>query len=346
MCRRFLILLFGGLLMSGLCAQTPEKYVSMGLISDSMGKYNEAIGYFSKAIEQAPELSTAWYNRGGVRMKLKSYSLAVVDFNKAILLDTANWDAYFNRSLAYRYTYNYQFALADLNIYLQHYPNDLGAINERADLAIEMSEWPQAESDLKRLIKATGDSYLLTSRLVTVYVKQKKYTQAESLLTNNIVSNPDNLSYYYDRAIVRNYAGNYQGSIEDCNFILLKIPNDAQSLALKADNYFFLKDFNEAEDLYEDLFKKDTLNADLMADYGHCLLQTGKYTLAEQLLTRSIRLKGNNLAYAYLGRGIARFNLNRGQEACGDWQRSLTLGEAKANDYLKQYCSDQKQHNE
>lgn len=342
--KSILILLLS--LSLNLFGQSAEDYNEMGLKSDSLGKYQDAIKHFSKAIELAPEMGTAWYNRGGVRMKLKQYSLAVVDFNKSILLDNENWDAYFNRALAYRYTYNYQFALADIGIYISHYPDDYQAIAERSELAMEMSEWSVAEKDLKLLLPISDASYFIASKLITVYLKQKKYAEAESLVTSFITTSGDNSDYYYDRAMIRNNAGNYQGSLDDCNLVLLKSPDNFIAQALKADNYFFLKDFEQAESIYESLYKKDTSNADLMADYGHCLLQTNKFLVAEQLLTKSIRLKGQNLAYAYLGRGLARFNLNKGQEACSDWQRSLMLGESKADEYLHKYCTDTKQHNE
>jgi hypothetical protein len=60
--------------------------------------------------------------------------------------------------------------------------------------------------------------------------------------------------------------------------------------------------------------------------------------MADSMLTKSILLKGDNPAYAYLGRGIARLNLNRGDEACADWFKSKMLGEKKAEEYIKNNC--------
>jgi len=98
------------------------------------------------------------------------------------------------------------------------------------------------------------------------------------------------------------------------------------------------KDFEGASVIYTDLLSSDTMNASLKADYGHCLLQMEKYELADSILTSAIRMKNDAPAYAYLGRGIARQNLGKGQEACDDWHKSKMLGEKRAALYLEKFC--------
>ena len=52
-------------------------------------------------------------------------------------------------------------------------------------------------------------------------------------------------------------------------------------------------------------------------------------------------MKNDTPAYAYLGRGIARMKLDKGDEACQDWEKSLKLGEKKAQKYLEEFCKKQ-----
>ena len=271
-------------------------------------------------------------------MGANQYSLAVVDFNKCIFLDTSLVDAYYNRHLAYRFTYNYQFALADVSFYLDRFPSDTTAHLDRYNLALEMKEWDIAEKDLKWLIAAHPDNPAYSESLARLYLRMEKHNEAEVIYNDLVDRYPEDEGALLGRAYLLNHIGKYSRSQEDINLFLLRHPRSQEALKLKADNFFFMEDFQSALGIYSSMLATDSLNAGLMADQGHCLLQLKKYTEAEQVLTRAIRMKNDAPAYAYLGRGLARFNLGRGQEACEDWQKSKMLGETRAVKYLDMYC--------
>lgn len=325
----------------GIQSQSVENYINSGLKEDDAGNYSKAITCFSKAIELEPNIATAWYNRGISHMKLGKYSLAVVDFNRAILLDTALIDAYYNRHLAYQYTQNYQFALADINFYINHKPFDTQAVEARAVLARTMQEWEIAERDYLFILAADPTNIGISLILADIYFEQKKYKEAEEIFSIWILRMADRSELYLHRAYCRNRMGTFDASNLDINLYLMNNVGNPEALKLKADNYFYLKQFDDAVNLYLELLVKDSLNPNLLADYGHCLLQIKAFEKAEKILTKSIQSKNENPAYAYLGRGIARYNLNMLQEACTDWDKSLKLGEKSAGEYLKLHCEQQ-----
>jgi len=326
--------------LAKLCsAQTVESLVARGLEYDSMRQYSQAILTFTDAIKLDPTASEIYYNRGNSYMNSKKYNLALVDFNKAILIDSSNTDAYFNRHFANRFTLNFQFALSDITEYIKRNPTDLEAKSARADLAVEMKEYKIAIEDLNTLMQFEDAKLPYQLRIAEIYILNKQYTFAEDLYSKILQANEDANDIYLNRAYVRNYLGNYQGSVNDINLFSLRQPGFPEALKLKADNYFYLKRFEDAATLYKNLLLKDSINASLLADYGHCLLQLNKYAEAEGILTRSILAKAENPAYAYLGRGVARLNLGKGDLACSDWMKSKMLGEKRAADYLEKNCS-------
>jgi len=325
-------------LLQCLSGQDLQMIVQQGLRQDSVANYKKAIEIFTEALAENPESSTLWYNRGVVHMHADNYSLAVVDFNKAVVLDTSNSDAYFNRSLAYRLTGNYQFAFADICQYLLWFPLDTNALRFRADLALEMKDYAAAEMDYYSLFQISPHNQELQLQWFQVLLLNKKYDKAESILNEWITGQPENLELYYKRAFVRHLLGNYSGSQDDIHVYILNHAENLEIQKLKADNLFYLQQFSQALAIYEDLLMKDSLNPDLLADYGHCLLQLRDYYKAENVLTKSIQLKNNDPAYAYLGRGIARSNIRMGDKACEDWNKSLMLGETRAKKYLELYC--------
>jgi len=328
-------------------AQLPENLIKQGLSLDSAGKYKEAIAVFGKVIEMEPKLPVAWYNRGVSRLHAKQYSLAVVDFNKCIFMDTGIIEAYFNRFLAYKFTQNYQFALSDISHYIKRFPEDKVARAQRFLLAEEMEEWSLAISDKKWQLQHDFDFVKNESRnqnqlLSSLYLKAGSYDSALYFINKAIPAQPDNWTLLYERAGILQKMAEYQKSNDDINRILLNEaipePATAELKHLKADNFFFLKDYTNAKGLYIDLLQRDSTDASVMADYGHCLLQLEKYTEADIILTRAIKMKNDAPAYAYLGRGLARLKTGRGGEACIDWEKSYKLGEKSAKKYLEYYC--------
>lgn len=336
-------LFFATLLLLGSVAraQTVEELLNKGMVQDSLQHYYQAIALYSRAIDMDPTQPLLFYNRANSYMNTRQYSLALVDFNKCILLDTSITDAYFNRHLANRYTGNYQFALADVSDYLARVPDDLDALDARADLAVEMKDYDLAVTDIRHMLKLKPNKTTYKSRLAEILALKKDYAAAEEVYTALLTDDPDNFPIYLSRAYVRYNAGKYEGSVSDINLFSLRQPGFTEALKLKADNYFYMKKFGDAAELYKSLLVSDTMNASLLADYGHCLLQLKDYEKADNVLTKSILLRGDTPAYAYLGRGIARLNLGKGDLACQDWTKSFMLGEKRAKEYLDKYCTSQ-----
>jgi tetratricopeptide (TPR) repeat protein len=324
-------------------AQSVEQLVAEGLRADSTGNYKTAVKLFSSAIEKEPELSVAWYNRGVSRMKMKQHSLALVDLNRCIFLDTGNIDAYYNRSFAYRKTSNFQFALADISHYLKRRPADKDAYYYLFDLLCEMQEWNDVIDCARHLNSIAGeDDTKIGPDLMAVFFEKAGQTDSALAAMNLAVQRtPSNTLLRLERAHMLHRFGKFEQSMQDLNFFTNMERSEStekEIRKLRADNFFYLKDFDAAAVIYTELIASDTMNSSLKADYGHCLLQLEKYEQAETMLTSAIRLKNDAPAYAYLGRGIARQNLGRGQDACDDWQKSLLLGEKRAALYLEKFC--------
>ena len=325
-----------------IAAQTPEIWLQKGMDAEDKGDLKYAQECFNQAIKLEPSLPTCWYNRGVVRIKQKQYSLAVVDLNKCISLDTGFRDAYFNRALALWQTKNYQFALTDITHYLQNNPTQADARELRYMIALDAEDWELATEDLRWKMKQhfiVGGNFMLAG----LYEKAGRNAEAATYLEKAVSENPSDITVQMEAAAMLQRLANYRRSMEFLNRILLEESildkTKTEVLHLKADNYFFLKEYAPAADIYTTLLQTDTGNADLLADYGHCLLQQEKFTEADLILSRALKMKNMTPAYAYLGRGMARLKLGKGEDACADWEKSYKLGEKAAGKYLNIYCN-------
>jgi tetratricopeptide (TPR) repeat protein len=77
-----------------------EAYNGIGNIYYDMEKYNEAISYFSKAINLGNGIS--YYNRANAYYLLKQYKNAIADYTETIKINKYHKNAYNNRGLAYK----------------------------------------------------------------------------------------------------------------------------------------------------------------------------------------------------------------------------------------------------
>lgn len=318
-----------------------DKYMSMGIALDEKGKAKLAVPYFDTAVSLNEKSELPWLSRGIAKVHCKDFSGAVVDFNKAIYINPNLKDAYLYRHIAYRQTENYQFALGDINHFLGIVPNDTTARNFRFDLCLLLEEWDQAYADLLWLFKL-GDKVMTERymRFSQAMESAKAYDPLSNYVEQLMAGNPANKNFRITLIYTQVQIGKWDKALSNINIMMLDDPQNLELLKLKADALFYLKRIAESEKIYQEILTKNPMDANVMADYGHCLLQESKWEEADEWLTKAIREKNGTPAYAYLGRGIARYNMGKVGVACADWERSLYLGEKNAKIYLNSFCSE------
>ena len=329
------------LLIPELNAQyTFDQLMNFGVRSDEKGEYVAAIASLDQAVELKPNDDMAWLTRGVVRVHMKDYGSAVVDFNKAILLNPNRTETYLYRYIAYRETENYQFAFSDINTYVNAMPKDTMARIQRMQLSLMLSEYETMNTDVAWLYEKVGDALFAdySAMYNDHFEKHKHYNEYAKILIPLLEKYPNSQVIKYQLMLAHFQLAQYEPCLKLLNDLL---QGDSKGFTLeryKADALFFLNRMSEAETLYADLLSYLPTDADLMADYGHCLLQLEKWNDADMWLSKSIKAKNNTPAYAYLGRGIARYNLGKAGLACADWERSYLLGEKSAKKWLEMNC--------
>ncbi|KAB8321224.1 CHAT domain-containing protein, partial [Tolypothrix campylonemoides VB511288] len=79
---------------------------------EKLGRYDDAVASYDKAIEIKPDKHEAWYNRGIALRHLKRYEDAVASYDEALrLTDYQYWLAWENRGIAVLYSQGYKAAV-------------------------------------------------------------------------------------------------------------------------------------------------------------------------------------------------------------------------------------------
>ena len=327
------------LMLSPMYSEKNNGWLNKGYHYDSLGNFRKSIECYTYVLKTDMYNATALVNRSVAYVEIGKNSLALVDLNKLIRFDNSISNAFINRYALHREAGNYEFAMGDINRYIELEPGDLIAKLMRVELAVEMEYYDVAISDLKNVLAVNTGYSDLQIALAEVYAKANQLDSATQLL-NKLALKPkvDEEELYLINALILSKSGQYKESNEKLNLVLLNKPDERGPLKLKADNLFFLKEYENALLLYKKLIRLDSSDHGLWADVGHCYLQLELYSEALEVLSKSVRKRNAQPAYAYLGRGIAHYNLKQYNKACGDWQKSSLLGNSKAKEYLKKYC--------
>ena len=95
--------------------QHSTDYLFKGIDAESNNCLDDALFYYTAAIDLNPYLTEALYNRGNIYLKRRAYDQAIADYNDALSQDPSFINAWSNRSTAWYFKGDYDQSIADTN---------------------------------------------------------------------------------------------------------------------------------------------------------------------------------------------------------------------------------------
>jgi tetratricopeptide (TPR) repeat protein len=150
-----------------------------GAILQMLGRDDEALGDFDRAIELNPGLAWSYLNRGWLFFRRDQIRRAWEDFNQAIKADPGDSKGYVNRSAIYMKTEQFDAALQDLKTALALNPRDPVAYNNRALIRQKRKQFDLAYLDSDKAL-AYGIDALIKKGVITpsIYMLRANYNLA------------------------------------------------------------------------------------------------------------------------------------------------------------------------
>jgi tetratricopeptide (TPR) repeat protein len=287
-------------------AENPQAWFDLGFAQSHLSKTAEAITSYKKATQLDPKWFEAQQNLGLALAKSGDLSAAASALKIAVTLKP---------------TVGGQQALAAAWVSLAQVTEEsqpqesLAAYQKSAELDPANSD---AQLGIARMAERAGNAaaaeqqYLKLAaagnndsieRLIGLYLKQKRFADAETWLHKYIAANPQNAAAQLQLGKLLAAEGKTQEAIATLEPLYKTSPDPKLARAL-AGLYLENKQYPAAADLLRPLIAQSPTDAQLHLDYGTALMHQLKYPEAQAVLLKAVQLNPNmvqaysDLAYA------------------------------------------------
>jgi tetratricopeptide (TPR) repeat protein len=287
-------------------SKNPQVWFDLGFAQSHQGKTTEAIAAYKKATQLDPKWFEAQQNLGLALAKSGDLTAAASALKIAVTLTPTTGG---KQALAAAW-------LSLAQVTEESAPQDsLAAYQKAAELDPTNSE---AQLGVARMAERSGNTaaaaqeYLKLAeagnndsieRLIGLYLKQKRFSEAETWLHKYISANPQNMAAQLQLGKLLAAEGKTQEAITTLEPLYKTSPDPKLARDL-ASLYLETKQYPAAADLLRLLIAQNPTDAQLHLDYGTALMHQLKYPEAQTVLLKAVQLNPNlvqaysDLAYA------------------------------------------------
>ena len=272
------------------------EWVNKGFSFNSLGKYQEAIACYDRAIEIDPRLVGAWNGKGVAFAKLGRYQEEIACYDKAIGIDPREAGAWNNKGVALENLGKYQEAIVCY------------------DRAIEIDP---------RLVEAWNGKGGALSKL-------GRHQEAIVCYDKAIGIDPRDAGAWYSKGVALSELGRYQEAIACYDRALEIDAGYAEAWHNKGSALGNLGKYHEAIACCDKALEINPIFMQAWSNKGNALSRLGRHQEAIGCYDRAIEIDPRN-AEAWYSKGLALAKLGRYQEAIACCDKALEIDPRHAN---------------
>jgi tetratricopeptide (TPR) repeat protein len=190
-------------------------YCSRGVAYAQLGDHRQAILDYDRAIEINSEYAGAYNNRAVAYAQLGNHRQAISDYDRVIEIDPELALAYLNRGKTYRELGDHRHAISDFDRAIEIDPKYAEAYYNRGRVYNILGNYRQAISDFDRAIEIGPENAGAYNNRGVAHGKLGNHRQAISDFDRAIDIAPGYSMAYYNRGIAHAKLGNFSQAIED-----------------------------------------------------------------------------------------------------------------------------------
>jgi len=230
--------------------QNSRAYNKRGQAHASTRNYEQAIIDYTKAIQLDSKYAEAYNNRSAAHLQMKNYGQAVVDCYWAIELAPDFVAGYVNRGIAYTGMRDYPRAVDDYNEALTLDPGNVYALYNRGNTYLWQGQYQMAITDFSQVIAKNPEFVAAFVNRGVAHLQLQFHDLALADFSEAIDLNPDYLHAYYNRATLYREMQQYEYAIADYSKVIELNPEHRYAFENRADSFSAIGNEERAEEDY------------------------------------------------------------------------------------------------
>ncbi|MCX6674748.1 MAG: tetratricopeptide repeat protein [Methanothrix sp.] len=280
-------------------SKSAEVWFNKGVALTSLGRYDEALQAYDRALEMDSQMVGAWHNKGHALNSLGRYDEALQAYDKAIQIDPKLEMAWSNKGSVLDSLGKYDEAIKAYNVAIKLNPNYSDAWNNKG-YALE---------------------------------KLGKYEEAVIACDKAIEIDPQNTEAWNNKCKALNGQGKYYEAVKICDLAIQINAQNAGAWGNKGIALHGLGQDNEAINCFDKVLEIDPLDVNGWYSKGTVLMNLGKSNEAIQALDKATELDANH-SNAWNNKGLAFADLGRYDDAIRSYDRAIEINPHHADAWL------------
>ena len=313
-----------------------ELFFIQGNVAYKKGNYEEAIKFYTEAIEKTPDFADAYNNRGTVKLAKNDLEGAILDFEKAVSIDNEFAFAKYNLGETYSRINNLDKSLELFKQIESKYKDSASYYVTLSSIFIKKNNFSEANINILKALTLDKNNEGALTNLGFIQYSEKKFSDAKISFERAISLNSKNEFALNNLSLIYANFDNYKKAIELVDNAL-SLNN---SILFKNNKGYYLLNIGKLQDgkkLIDIVLEADANNAWAYRNLGVYYLLTKKFTQALENFEKSDKLDPSvELLNYYLG--LTQQSLGNLSKACQYWTVGKKLNEQKSIEMLTKHC--------
>ncbi|MBD1893758.1 tetratricopeptide repeat protein [Coleofasciculus sp. FACHB-129] len=317
--------------------------VSNGLYQ--IGRYEEVIASYDKALAIKDDFPEAWVNRGTALLNLGRYEEAIASYDKALAIKDDFLEAWYNRSNALANLGRYEEAIASYDKALEIKPDDPEAWNNRGNVLLDLGRYEEAIASYDKALEIKPDDPEAWNNRGNALVDLGRYEEAIASYDKALEIKPDDFNTLVNRSAALLNLSRYEEMIASCDKVLKIQPDNPDALSNQGLALSLLGRYNDALANHDKALKLQPNDSLLWANRGIVFARWGRYEKALASCDKALELQPNDES-GYYGKACCYALQGDSYMAIENLQQAINLkphrcrSEAKTNPDFDSIRSD------